>query len=276
MGATNVKRLVKKFEDCGFRAVVEDIDLTDRERQSERTGGRLRGNFFTLDVQKDKCGEYFEIIKSKDVTVGILDADRKDRHMLVALNRANVNQKFLMGHDETHLFVAAVDRNVTTLEDAKESLKPQVVRDEQRLKRVKKRKVNKRRNKAFVRQGEWFFLPRPHVKVDRSMILKNEPITRGDNSKPHMVQEMFRQGGESVMVCSRHPQGLTKAEYYRLVKENPAAENWVWRSTVRNPKAYARGKVTHPDHSALCLLVWHEIVMSNESQFNNKGLVFID
>src|SRR3712207_8814464 len=54
----------------------------------------------------------------------------------------------------------------------------------------------RRRNEAFVRQGEWFFIPAPGMGVDENLILRNEPISRGAGSKPHMCQYVYRSGGE--------------------------------------------------------------------------------
>jgi hypothetical protein len=35
------------------------------------------------------------------------------------------------------------------------------------------------------------------------VIHRNEPLSRGAGSKPHVCEEMMRRGGETVMVSSR-------------------------------------------------------------------------
>jgi hypothetical protein len=52
------------------------------------------------------------------------------------------------------------------------------------------------------RQGEWFFLPAPDLKVDARLILHNEPLVRGTGGKPHWAEFCYRTGGEAVYVTS--------------------------------------------------------------------------
>jgi hypothetical protein len=81
--------------------------------------------------------------------------------------RDNGKQKFLCGHDERHWFVCAVPGNsVTNVVNAMEALQPAEVRGavSQKVKRSKNRL--RRRNEAFVRQGEWFFIPTPELVVN--------------------------------------------------------------------------------------------------------------
>jgi hypothetical protein len=129
---------------------------------------------------------------------------------------------------------------------------------------------------VFVRQGEWFFIPAPEVKVNEKMIFTNEPISRG-RGKPHMCEELYRDGGTSVFVCSRHPNGLTVEEHRKLLKARPEAAKWSWRAMRRDPVVLVRGKITHPDHATIRLGVWHRVEMNTEARSRAMASVaFLD
>ena len=141
---------------------------------------------------------------------------------------------------------------------------------------VSSRKRYERKNRAFRRQGEWFFVPEPSLVVDKNTVLRNEPLRRGAG-KPHMVQEIFRTGGEIVHVCSRHPNGLTPAEYKGLLQRTPSAVRWGWQVMTRNPGVYARGAVSHADHATITLPFWHRVMMNTETQSRTMANVaFLD
>jgi hypothetical protein len=100
--------------------------------------------------------------------------------------------KFLCGHDERHWFVAAIPEAapVGTVRQAKEALKPKEVQDRQAGVSTKDR--NRRKNKAYIRQGEWFFLPANIEEPDPKFVIKHEPLSRGRGSKPHTVEFCYR------------------------------------------------------------------------------------
>ena len=122
-----------------------------------------------------------------------------------------------------------------------------------------------RKTDAFIRQGEWFFLPTPDAQVNEKLILPHEPIRRG-RGKPHMCEELYRDGGTTVYVCGRYPNGVTVEEYRRLLKASPDAAKWGWRTMVRDPVVYVRGKITHPDHATVRLSGWHRAAMNTENR----------
>jgi hypothetical protein len=68
-----------------------------------------------------------------------------------------------------------------------EALKPAEVRAAQAQQGVKG-KDRRRKNAAYRRQGEWFFLPAPHLKVDKKLIVRDEPLSRGNGGKPHWAE----------------------------------------------------------------------------------------
>jgi hypothetical protein len=78
--------------------------------------------------------------------------------------------------------------------------------------------------------------------VDENLILKNEPLRRGNGGKPHWAEFCYRTGGETVYVCSRHPNGATEAQYKSILARTPKAKGWGWMTMRRNPDVYVRGR----------------------------------
>ena len=191
-----------------------------------------------VHVQTDAAGEHFVLRRAHDVEFEIPDVRPGDRHLLLTARLADARNKrarpatFLCGHDERHWFVAAVpeDSPATTVQEAKDALKPREVWDSIREYRVPLGDRDKRRTAGFVRQGEWFFLPEPGFAVDEKLVLRWEPLRRGNGGKPHWTEFLYRTGGETVYVCTRHPNGVTEAQYKGILSGNPAAKRWGWRS----------------------------------------------
>jgi hypothetical protein len=263
--------LLTKFARIGAR-----LKLVDRaSRRVVAASGTV-----TLDVLEDREGEFFEVARqpSADHEISILDVQRADRHLLLLVRQGGQKHKFLCGHDERHWFVAAVPEAapVGTVRQAKEALKPPEVHEAQDRQRLGAKARNRRKNAAYRRQGEWFFLPVPGFSVDRSLVLPNEPLRRG-NGKPHRVEFCYRTGGETVYVCSRHPNGVTPIEYRQLLIDNPRSKSWGWQSMRRNPGVYVQGKVRHADHRTIVLNGWHRVLMNTEFQAQAmRNVAFLD
>ena len=141
---------------------------------------------------------------------------------------------------------------LSTVRTAMEALKPREVLAAQARKGLKARHRNRRHNKAFIRQGEWFFIPEPDLVVDPRLVLSNEPLARG-HGKPHWAEFLYRSGGVNVYVCFEYPQGLSESAYRRLSAENPAKKRLPWRVMRRDAGVYVRGKIRHPDHKTVKL-----------------------
>ena len=119
-------------------------------------------------------------------------------------------------------------------------------------------------------------MPEPSLVVDNKLVLSNEPLRRGAG-KPHLVEQLFRTGGETVHVCAKHPNGISEKEYAELLRANPKAVRWGWRVMRRNPGVYARGTVRHSDHDTITLSFWHRVVMNTETQSRTMANVaFLD
>lgn len=273
MDATLLKT---KFGKLGARAKVRPMV---RNRWSQSVSPVV------IDIGQDRQGEFFDIQANADVDVEVLDVQPKDRHLLLMVRQPaerlglpDVKDKFLCGHDERHWFVAGVPEgvSVSTVVTAKEALKPDLVRTLEQGKKGDRKSRLRRKTETFIRQGEWFFIPALDVQANEKFILRNEPLRRG-RGKPHLCEFLYRVGGTTVYVCNKHPNGLTDAEYRTLLKRNPAAAKWNWRTMQRNPMVFVRGKVSHSDHATIRLDGWHRVEMNTESRSRAMASVaFLD
>ena len=200
----------------------------DRHRDNSSAAQPIR-----IDIRHDTRGEYFDVTCRRGVDVRILDVRKADRHLLLeardtgAATSSEPQSKFLCGHDERAWFVAAIPEKgaIRNVQDAKDALKPRRCGKRSKQHGVPARRRDRRRTAAFVRQGEWFFIPRPEARINQKLVLRNEPIRRG-RGKPHVCQFMFRSGGEQVHVNNRYPNGLTTTEYQALPPQEQASGNW--------------------------------------------------
>ena len=260
--------LQKRFGDIGARLKVGE---------ALRRWGRTDAG---INIRTDGRGEYFDIrVEAGDaVEYDVVNVRPEMRHLLLMTRRPASKEKFLCGHDERHWFVCAVPgRGVTDVHAALEALQPWEVRlaVARRVRRAKDRL--RRHNEAFTRQGEWFFIPVPNLAVDEKLVQRNEPISRGRGSKPHMCQFLYRAGGEAVMVCTHRPLGVTFDQYRKLLKARPKASKWDWREMRRDAVVYVRGRVWHGDHKTVVLDDWHRVLMNTEgSAPGSERVVFLD
>ena len=197
------------------------------------------GRRFEIDVREIEGREQFALTYPQFDTISaeVLDIKPHLRHLVLDVTgeRLPINGRFLCGHDERHWFVAQLplDRRTSTVRHAMEALKPEAVLREQRLKGVKHRR-HRRKTAAYIRQGEWFFLPRPKMHVG-DLAERNGQLSR-KGGKPHRVEWIYRtQGGQ---------------------------------------KTFVRGAVSHPDHETIYLQVWHRVVQNNEPQPEPKERQF--
>jgi hypothetical protein len=275
----NAKHIESRFAQMGARLKVRQIP----SRWHRGVREWIDPQDYALDIRRDGHDEFFELRVpthlSDSLEVNVAQAEPQNRHLLLFVRKNGDKpqlDRFLCGHDEREWFVAAVPGGASSVRQAMDALQPANVRDALARNRVSARKRYERKNRAFRRQGEWFFVPEPSLVVDDKFVLRNEPLRRGAG-KPHIVQEILRTGGEIVHVCSRHPNGLTSDEYKSLLKRTPGASRWGWRIMSRNPGVYARGAVSHADHATITLPCWHRVVMNTETQSRTMANVaFLD
>lgn len=274
----------EQFEKMGARVQMSVV----REKRGARSwnGRHMIGAIpqpVRVDVLRDGKGEYFDIMHRRDIDVRVVDVRPADRHLLLLAREAGwmrqsdeQQSKFLCGHDERAWFVAAIPESsvVRNVQDAKDALKPEAVWESIRAHGVPMRHRNRRRTAAFVRQGEWFFIPRSDAEIDESKVRRNEPIRRGAG-KPHLCQFLCRSGGGLVYVSDRYPNGLTAAEYRNLESGERQRERWT--EMMRDARPYVKGAIRHPDHATIWLPDWHEVVMNTETQAKAmRHVAFLD
>ena len=259
--------LEKKFEQMGARLKFREVD---------GGWGRTPG----IDIGNDRRGEFFDVrlLPEERVEYEVVDLRAEARHLLLLARRGERKEKFLCGHDERHWFVCAVPgKSVAGVSTAMRALQPPLVRRAVHLNLRRGKHRFRRRNEAFVRQGEWFFVPEPEIPLEQSAVLRHEPLRRGAGSKPHVCQYAFRTGGKLVMACRHYPAGLLLKNYEKLIRENPKAKAWGWRTMMRDPQLYVRGSVRHKDHRTVVLDGWHRVVMNTEGEAPwAQQVVFLD
>jgi hypothetical protein len=262
--------LERAFTKMGARVKFGEV-----ERPRSPTG--LPNRNLVLDVRQDAKGEYFLISRDRDAApeLVVLDVQAEDRHLLLLSCEKGEKHRFLLGHDERHWFVAGIPEAtpVSRVRDAKLALKPDVVLACESGIRLKER--DRRRNAARVRQGEWFFVPVVSAAINPLLILRNEPLVRSRGGKPHMCEQLYRFGGETVYVAPGYPDGLTQDQYRALPDEGRSRSHW--RVMRRNPQVYVRGRVRHPDHKTVVLDGWHEVFSNTEHlSYAMRNVVFLD
>jgi hypothetical protein len=231
-----------------------------------------------IDIRRDARGEYFDLGFTpgpRAVELQVVDVQPRDRHLLLLARVGGEKSKFLCGHDERHWFVAAVPeqaRGVTGVATAKAALQPDAVRALVNRKRPKD--PFRRRNAAYVRQGEWFFVATPELDPPDAFVLRNELLSRGFGT-PHVMQLAYRRGGELVYVNRQNPAGISEARYEKLTAEQQ--RHGAWERMVRDPEVYAKGSIRHPDHATVQLDLWHRVLMNTEQRAQAmRHVVFID
>jgi hypothetical protein len=230
---------------------------------AEINEGRPRDEGYNINTRGRGKTERFQIDSAPNIDLVPLDTRPDEEAVLImvkdndaAHGKQNI-AKMLLGHDERQLYVAAVPRNVKTVAEAKDRLKPGLVIAAERAAGVKTSKKNKHRNEARIRQGDFFFVPTTD-EIDERMIKKNQPLRRGGGNA-HMLAEVVEVGGQAGY--ERFGQFISVRQYELL----PADKRLQYRQTRRNPTLYARGKVRHAEHKTIYLKGWHQVVPNTEA-----------
>jgi hypothetical protein len=248
--------LERRFAYIGARA---RLDMADQVR---------------IDIRRDRRGEYFGLRLPDTGTASVLDADRRNRHLLLLVNVAGEKSRYLCGHDERHWFVAAIPESEGGVRDvtaAQHALMPSTIRVA--ASRLRNRQRHRRKNPAYIRQGEWFFVPAPDLTPKWWTVLRNEPLSRG-RGQSHVIEFAYRRGGVIVYVNNKYPRGLTQAEFDVLPQ---TARRGNWNQMLRDAEVYAKGRVKHPDHATVLLRGWHRVFVNTESTAKAmRFLAFLD
>jgi hypothetical protein len=237
-----------------------------------------------LDIERDSRGSFFEVrtlIGTRQELL-VLNAEPRKRHLLLLsrqfdpAGRVVAKQKFLCGYDERHWFVAPIpeDEPVSTVAGAQTALKPAEVRLREERLGIKREHAFRRRNAAFVRQGEWFFVPTSDVVPDPLKLSRNEPLSRGNGSKAHWAELCYRSGGETVYVSRKYPGGSTTEDYKALPEQE---RRFGSRMMKRDAAVFVKGEITHSDHKTVSLECWHRVFMNTENRsMAMRFLAFLD
>ena len=95
----------------------------------------------------------------------------------------------------------------------------------------------RRKSRAFVRQGNFLFIPVRDTRVIGSpVVLHDEPLWCDGGVEPHVAESCVRAGG-----------------------------------------VYVRGRIRHPDHATLVLERWHRVVVSTTpADTTTRQVVFLN
>jgi len=237
----------------------------------------MRGRWFTASAEQSRINvrnDVFELMLPADACAVVLDCRKAERHLVLSLQDHGMRpQRFLCGFDERHWFAAAVTGH--TVPAAKDSLMPPQVREAALQSGVRHANLHRRHTKAFIRQGEWFFVPASDAEVNELTIHRREPLIRPGGGKPHLVDELVRGPGEMVWHHARHaPNGLTDRGHAELPEAVRRESGWSRRMRVREAGSIlARGAVRHPDHATIWLATWHRVFINSEQRPASLGFL---
>ena len=258
-----MENIAQHFEAIGASLIVHPPEIRRRDRRTPDPD-----SWFALDVDSDRRGRERFVLRHGPTAPPLLlqHLDRPARHLLLVSGDRRSRGRFLCGHDERHWFVAGIGEPVTTVTQAKLALVPAAIRDAV----ARERHRDRHHNQTFTRQGEWFMVPAslPGALDWRTQVLRNEPITRGGRSKPHICEELVRFGGQSVRLLGGLE--LTDSHFEKLDARRRGAVQLM----TRNAAVYVRGRISHPDHASLFLRDWHRVFLNAE--FSTSRVAFYD
>jgi hypothetical protein len=255
-----LEALTKALQKIGARLKVVNR-RGSRNPLRFNVGTDRQGEFFTLSVNEES--------EAADVRIVGVDQNLAQALILVVTKDEKgkeQKEKLLLGHDERHWFVAGVPEKARNIKDAFKLLKPEAARLSQERTGVGGKALDKRKNKGFIRQGEWFFVPVQFEPDKKTHIYKNEPIQRAPGSSPHTVEKLVRMGGQQVYI-------LGSKIYTQEQKDAHIAANGGghFQARTQNATVFATGKVSHKDHKAVYLQGWHEVHLSREPGNTGRG-----
>ena len=210
---------------------------------------RLAGDSFEIDVQRSGDREVYQLTYplGDSIQADVLDVKPRLRHLVLDVSgwRLPISGRYLCGHDEQHWFVASLPfgQRSTTVRGAMETLKPEIVLREQQRKGVRHRR-NRRKTAAYVRQGEWFFLPRPMMHVGELASRNGQLIRRlgcrsGEALQRQEAHDHLQAVAKPVIEFLRH-QVLLQGENAHLAEEFFLAQE---RGGQGGPVRLTRGRM---------------------------------
>ena len=185
-----------------------------------------------------------------------------------------MKSKFLCGHDERHWFVAAIPeaaRGVHQRGDGEGRAAAADGRFARGRTACRASGASTAATRRFLRQGEWFFVPVPDLRVEPWQIRRNEPLGARRVGRRTCCA---RPAGAAVHRLRARWPGRGRGDWTRMLE--PASRGW-HRPMIREPALYARGSVRHPDHATMLLRGWHRVVMNTEqAAMAMRHVTFVD
>ncbi len=259
--------IVTSHLHTSFRKIGAFIQALPAPTGSRRARGEVRRRIAVRD-------RTFELTLSPNTLAVVSDCRPDERHLVLSLQNPGAKpERFLCGFDERHWFVAAVTG--TTVPAAKDSLMPRAVREVAERAGLRRADFHRRHTNAFVRQGEWFFVPAGEIETDPLTVLQREDLIRPGGGKPHVVDKLIRGTGEMVWHHATYaPNGFTNDEFACLLAPVRTAPGWSRRLRVRDVgSVLARGAVRHPDHATIWLGTWHRVFINSEQRPASLGFL---
>ena len=263
--------------DIKFARIGARLKVADRPARRNRTSGVI-----SLDVQADRKGEFFEIVRQPgaEAEVAVLDVQPADRHLLLLVREGEREEQVPLRPRRAALVRRRHPRDRPGRHRPPGQGGAEARRGPDRpgppgAPGRGPQPPQERRLPSARASGS--SCPSPASPWTRSWSCRNEPLRRGNGGKPHWAEFCYRTGGETVYVCSRHPNGVTEAQYKGILAGNPKAKGWGWRAMRRNPGVYVRGRVRHADHATITLHGWHRVLMNTEGQSRAmRNVAFLD
>ena len=224
--------IVKAFGKSNLPVKVLDCNPAARTRfdRDWRSSESAKKGFF-INLRPDgKNSEVFRIFVGQDCKMKVLESDSKIRHLLLLVETDGKKDRYLLGHDERHLFVSSlVNSKAGNIKQAFEELQPEDVRDA------------RNNNKKVIRQGEWFFIPEPGFSIPNNCVLEKKSSIR-------KVRGYY----QKIL----HPH--TADELVRVPVEN--------EDGTKSEEIYVRGKVRHGEHATVRFKEWHRVYRNLEKK----------
>ena len=207
-----------------------------------------------FSVRVDRSGARERILLAPgDSEVTVLDADRDLRQLLILVRDQDSygrtsKAKYLCGQDERSLFAVSVgtrDNPLNSVREAHEALKPWDLRQQEPRRTRGVRRGQRRRPPRYlaprvIRQGDWFFEPRPWMERNGWYDVRRNFRLGNAGGNPHVVEYLLG-----------NPNEIFRTSRWSL-----------WQSGL----VFARGFVRHREHKPIHLRCWHRVLPNSASQ----------
>lgn len=296
----NSNSIESQLAKAGLPArVVENARDVNKSFLSARPDGRP--NPFLMDIRRDgKKGEVF-VIRPGDAEVRIVNTDKKlqqailfvgekesevtfrtwdssQRKAVMRTNKIKAEKRhFLMGMDESHLFICRLPTAAATVSEAHRILAPDEVRD----RRSRKEKV--------LRQGEWFFTPINRSVIDIESLIKEHGIYSnhrigpvGRRGRAHIADQMIRVPHRvfySAQEMDAFKRQLDERRFggFRMPDGTRVSRVGDIPKFRVDFTEYVCGSIRHPDHRVLKLADWHSVAVNTErTEEIAPGMTWVD